>query len=78
LPDAYLDGCEFEVREAGMNSTPALDMGIKRLVESGNYIPATGKVEDLRISRPPRLNRSDLDDPSRFHVRLVEWLMKQK
>ncbi len=48
------------------------------MVESGTYIPATGKVEALEISRPPRLKRSDLDDPTRFHVRLVEWLMQQK
>ncbi len=61
-----------------MNSTPGLDVGIKRMVESGTYIPATGKVEALEISRPPRLKRSDLDDPTRFHVRLVEWLMQQK
>lgn len=61
-----------------MNSTPALDLGMKRMVESGNYIPAAGKVEDLKFSCPPRLRRSDLDDPARFHLRLVEWLMQQK
>ncbi len=61
-----------------MNSAPGLDIGIKKSVESCTCIPATGKVERSQISLPPRLGLKDLDDPARFHDRLVEWLMKQK
>ena len=78
LPEAYLKGCEFAVREAGMTSAANLDVGIKKVVKSNTCIPATGKVGDMKISCPPRLKVSDLDDPARFHNRLVEWLMQQK
>jgi hypothetical protein len=27
---------------------------------------------------PPRLCQKDLQDPERFHQRLVDWLMKQR
>jgi hypothetical protein len=77
LPEAYLIGCEFDVPEAAMNSAPSLDSGIKDLVESSNYLSATGKVEGQKISHAPRLEADDLDNPSQFHRRLVEWLMKQ-
>jgi hypothetical protein len=78
LPDAYLEVCEFEVREEAMNSAPSLDMGVKKVMNPSTCVPATGKVPDVKISCAPRLRPSDLDDPTRFHHRLVEWLMQQK
>lgn len=61
-----------------MSTAPSLELGIKTILKSDNYIPATGKVEDLEVTCPPRLNLDDLEDPSRFHHRLHEWLMAQK
>jgi hypothetical protein len=78
LPEAYVVGCEIEVREAGMNSAPSMVMGTTKGLEPIACIPATGRVGDMKLTCPPRLKVSDLEDPSRFHDRLIEWLMQQR
>ena len=61
-----------------MGTLTGTDTGIKRVLESGLSVSATGKVEIFDLDGPPRLRSSDLEEPERFHHRLVEWLMMQR
>ena len=61
-----------------MNALTGADTGIKRVLDSELCLSATGKVELFDLDGPPRLRSSDLEEPERFHHRLVEWLMMQR
>jgi len=41
-------------------------------------LTSTIALLECEPDRPPRLCRKDLKDPERFHLRLVDWLMKQR
>jgi len=60
-----------------MGTLTRTEIGSKGVLESELSVFAAGKVEIFDQDAPPRLRPSDLEEPERFHHRLVEWLMMQ-